>query len=491
VRRALPALFVAAVTLAVWAPTLGYDWCTTWDDAVFLLGNPHLRSWEWAWMATTQWYGHWMPLTWLSFRANLAFFGWAPGSWHAVNVGLHTSSAVLFYFIARRLVGSTLGAVVAALLFSIHPLRMESVAWISERKDVVMGVFFLGAILLWMQGRRGWSFAAFLAACASKSPAVVLPVFLLSLDWYRFGVSPVRGWRFYGRLYWPFVAVSVAVTGMAFWSLHTILVSIPWSIVGLGPRLWHMAYSEVFYAMQTVWPARLSGLIEYTSVPSWNQPQYPISVAVVCLTVILLTIMRRRRPAVVAAFIAYTVAVLPQSGLFQNGPQLVANRYSYLACLPIALLAGGAVRLASRRLPRLVPLGAASVLAALAVVTLVNLPMWRNGDAMWWYAAEHEPTCTQCQDMAAAADVRHGDLTRAIARQEQAIRVSASTMYPRWERHWNVAALLLALGRRDEAAQALRTYLASEPATLLHPDMDRLHLASARVTLAALEREGR
>ena len=203
--------FVAAVTLAVWAPVLTYWWVDTWDDAVFILGNPHVTHWSWAWMATTQWYGHWMPLTWISYCANYALFGFYPASWHAVNIGLHTISAVLFFFIAQRLVGSTLGAVFAALLFSVHPLRMESVAWLSERKDVLMGAFFLGAALLWLQGRRRWSFVAFVAACASKSPAVTLPIMLLLMDWYRHREG---GWRVRDHLRWqlaPFFAVSVAL----------------------------------------------------------------------------------------------------------------------------------------------------------------------------------------------------------------------------------------------------------------------------------------
>jgi len=479
---------VAAVTLAVFLPTLTYDWAATWDDDPFFLLNPQIRHWDWVWMATTQHFGHWMPLMWLSATATYALFGYHAPAWHAINVGLHTISAVLFYCIARRLVGSTLGAVVAALLFSIHPLRMESVAWITERKDVLMGVFFLAATLLWLQERRWWSFAAFVAACASKSPAVVLPAFLLALDWYRFGVSPVRGWRFYGRLYWPFVAVSLLVAPIGFFSLATFTSSLAWSTVPLGPRLLHVAYSEVFYVMQTVWPARLSALIEYTWVPSWSQPQYPISAAVVLLAAVVLWRVRHRWPALIAAAVAYTVAVLPQSGLFQNGPQLVANRYSYLACLPLALLAGGAVTAGSRRWPRFSLASAAAGLVALAVVTSVSLPMWRNSDAMWRYAAEHEPTCTQCQDMAAAADLRHGEIASALRRQRQAVLVSDTTMYPRWERHWNLAAILLVAGREEEAAREFRLYLSLVPTERLATD--REHIERARVTLAALERGG-
>jgi hypothetical protein len=476
-------LLVLGITLAVWAPLLTYQWVATWDDAVFVLGNPHVREWSWTWMATTQWYGHWMPLTWVSFCANYALFGFHPASWHAVNVGLHASSAVLMYFIARRLVGSVGGAVFAALLFAIHPLRMESVAWISERKDVLVGVFFLGAALLWMQGRRWWSFAAFVAACASKSPAVALPVMLLAFEWWRDRTRL----REHGIRLAPFFAVSVIVSVMAFWSLHTILVSIPWSVVGLGPRLLHVAYSEVFYVLQTVWPARLSGLIEYTWVPSWNQPQYPLSVAVLILAALLLWRMRHRWPALIASALAYTVAVFPQAGLFQNGPQLVANRYSYLACLPVALLAGGGVTLLMRRWPRATVLASVSAVGVLIVTTSWALPMWKNGDAMWRYAALHEPACTQCQDMAAAADVRQGDFARAIQRQEQAIRVSTTTMYPRWERHWNLGGLFLLTGHRDAAMRELRIYLALVPATARESETHRDHVKRARETLASLE----
>lgn len=473
---------VLVVTLAVWAPTLTYDWATTWDDPVFILGNPHVQQWSWTWMATTQWYGHWMPLTWLSFVANYALFGFAPASWHAVNVGLHAISAVLLYVIARRLVGSTSGAVVAALLWAIHPLRMESVAWISERKDVLLGVFFLAAALLWLQGRRGWAFAAFVAACASKSPAVILPVMLFAVEWWR----DRAGWRLHARRLAPFFAVSIVVSVLAFRALHTILVSVPWSVVGLGPRVLHMAYSFAYYIEQTLAPSRLSGLIEYTWVPSWNQPQYPIAVALCLAGLIVLVKTRRTWPALTAAAVAYTVAVLPQSGMFQNGPQLVGNRYSYLACIPLALLAGGALTMASRHRPCLSFVGASAIVAGLVAVTLMNLPMWKDGDTFWRYAADHEPACTQCQDMATAADLRHGDFSRAIQRQAQAVRVSDTTMYPRVERHWNLAAILLLAGRQEEAGRELRLYLALVPSAL-YPESHRDHIQRARVALADLD----
>lgn len=480
---------VALLTLAVWAPVLGYEWIYTWDDLALFAGNPMVREWNWPWMLRTQYYGHWMPLTWVSASLTYTFFGLSPTAWHAVNVGLHTISAVLVFWIARRLVGSVWGAAVAALVFAVHPLRMESVAWITERKDVLMGVFFLWAILLWLQGRRWGAFLAFLAACLSKSPAVMLPVWLLALDWWRALSAGKRfDWRGTGRRLAPFLAVSVLVSALAFRSLHSVLASLPWSTVGLGPRLLHVAYSEVFYLLQTVWPARLSALMEYTWVPSWDQPHYPIAVGVVAVGAVVLLLTWRRWPALTASAAAYTVAVLPQSGLFQNGTQLVANRYSYLATIPVALLAGGAMTAAVRRWPRTSVSLAGTMIAALIVTTELALPMWRDGDTMWQYAALHEPSCTQCQDMASAAAVRHGELQTALWYQDRAIAVSNTTPAPRWERHWNRAALLVKLERPDEAREALRIYLANIPTRGLDPVADQAHYVRAQTALAALER---
>lgn len=479
---------VAAVTIGVWAPTLTYDWAMNWDDGVLFVGNQHLRAYSWRLLWSPTMTGHFMPLTWLSAMGTYALAGYHPAAWHGVNVALHTISAVLFYGIARRLVGSTWGAVVAALFFSLHPLRMESVAWISERKDVLMGVFFLGATLLWIDGRRRWAFAAFCAACASKSPAVILPVCLFALEWYRARTTGAWLPRLTRRLS-PFVLVSAVVVGMAFWGLHAILASLRWTVLPLGPRLLNVAYSEVFYALQTVWPARLSALIEFTWMPSWSRPEYPIAVGVVLLGVLVILLTWRRWPALTAVAAAYTVAVLPQSGIFQNGPQLVANRYSYLACLPLALLVGAGFTASARRWPRPSCAMAVVLLAALVVRTETALPMWQNGDTMWTYAADHEPSCTQCQDLATTAALRRGDLAQAIAYQQQAIRISATTLYPRWERHWNLATLLVIDGQPVEAIRELRVYLAVFPPSHHANPSDHDHYQRAQVALAALERE--
>lgn len=496
----LAPFLVFGVTAAVFAPAIGYAWIPTWDDSGMFFRNPMIHTWSWQWMALTTYLGHWMPLSWLLATVNYHLWGLEPAGWHAANVLLHSLNAVLVYLIARRLVASTLGAVFAALVFSVHPLRIESVAWVTELRDVLMGAFYLGAALLWLHGRRRWAFALFILACLSKSLAVSLPVMLLLMDWYRHRAD---GWRLRDHLRWqlvPFVAVSIAVSAIAFRALILLGNSLPWSTIGLGPRLLHVAYSEVFYAAQTVWPSRLSHLIEYTWAPSWGQPQYPVAVAACLAASVILLLTRRRWPALTAACLGYAIAVFPQSGLFQNGPQLVANRYSYLACLPFALLAGGLLaKLPWTKQDSAYPVGVAPwplkgvavgglVVALLIVTTSYALPMWRDQAHLWRYAASHEPTCTWCHDMAGALAYQRGEFEVYRQHMVTAIAVSDTTYSPKWERHWNLADVLLRMGRRDEAVVAIRTYLAAVPVAYRNTGLDRIHIAAARDTLARLER---
>ncbi len=485
-RRSLPVLFVFVVACAVFAPAFRYDFLLKWDDGPAIVSNPIIREWSWVWITQNIFFGHWIPLTWLVINTEYHLWGLHAGGWHAVNVLLHAGNAVLVYVIARRLIQQgQLGPLAAALLFAVHPLRLESVVFITELRQLLMTTWLLVAVLFWLTERRGFAFGAFLLAGLSHSLAVTLPVLLLCLEWWRTGRVPSHLWK---RLA-PFFAVSVVLSVIAFRALHVLGNSTAWATVGLGPRLLQIAYSEVFYARQTLWPGRLSHLIEYTWVPSWGQPQYPIAVAILVLTTSLCVLTWRWWPGLTAALIGYAVAVFPQAGLFQNGPQLVANRYSYLACLPLALLAGAGLTRASRRFPRMAPTGAAVVVAAFSVVTLVHMPMWRNDETLWAYAAEHEVTCTVCQDAAAFQSYQRGDLVQTRRYLEHAIAISDTTLVPRWERHWNLATVLLASGQRENARRELRIFVEAVPVVARGIPVEKNHLERARILLTELGKE--
>src|SRR5438445_12243910 len=210
-------VLIALVTVAAFLPALQSQF-VSWDDAENFLDNPHYRGLGWSqlhWMWTTH-LGHYIPLTWITLGLDYLLWGMNPVGYHLTSLLLHAANAVVFFFVVRRILTLALpspserghalavSAALAALVFAIHPLRVESVAWATERRDVLSGLFYLSAVLAYLRAcdreerARGWNWGAvalFAGALLSKSMAVNLPVVLMILDVYplrRLGGS--RGW---------------------------------------------------------------------------------------------------------------------------------------------------------------------------------------------------------------------------------------------------------------------------------------------------------
>jgi hypothetical protein len=222
----LPPLLVILATFVVFLPALSNEF-VDWDDEQMFLENPYYRGFSLAhlrWMWTATHMGHYIPLTWMTLGLDYLLWGMDPTGYHLTNVLLHTANALLVYFIALRLLTLTLstsriepwglriGAGFAALLFGVHPLRVESVAWATERRDVLCGVFYLLAVHLYLRYwerrlardryERRWyagSVACHAAALLSKSMAVTLPVLLLLLDVYPLRRLGPRAGGWFGR----------------------------------------------------------------------------------------------------------------------------------------------------------------------------------------------------------------------------------------------------------------------------------------------------
>jgi hypothetical protein len=280
-------------------------------------------------------------------------WGMKPFGYHLSNLLLHAANAVIVYFIARRILQLArpgrfeespatlaLSAVVAALLFALHPLRVESVAWATERRDVLSGLFSLVTILFYLracerEGRgRKWywlSVGMFAGALLSKSMAVSLPVVLLILDVYPLRrLGGAGGW--WGatarRVYLekiPFVALAGAAAAMAFLALVGLNNMSSLDQLSLLERLAVSIYSLSFYLWKMVVPLNLSPLYELpTKVNPWA-PSFVLSYAVVVATTALAWVLRRRRPGLLAVWLTYGVILLPVVGIFQNGPQIAAS----------------------------------------------------------------------------------------------------------------------------------------------------------------------
>ena len=400
---------VLALTVAAFLGVLDNGF-VNWDDPANFLDNPRYRGLgpaQLAWMFTTSHMGHYIPVTWLTLGADYLVWGMNPRGYHLTSLFFHAGTALGFYALAGRLLARALpaqtpegnlvvGAVVAALFFSLHPLRVESVAWITERRDVVSGLFFVLTVLAWLNAvdgpeprRRGWyvgSIVLFAAALLSKSLTVGLPVVLLVLDVYPLRrLGGVRGWTV--RSVWleklPYVLLGM-VAGIFALAATPASARASLDTLNLGSRVLVASFGVAFYLEKTVLPMGLSPLYAFVASVSW------VLLAGLVVAAGLLASMRRRLPGVVAAAVIYVALLLPTLGFFATGPQAVADRYSYLPSLGWALVLGGLVAWpwAGMRLAQLVAAGA---LAVLLLLTMQQVRIWRDSISLWSRAVALEP----------------------------------------------------------------------------------------------------
>ncbi|MGH7276665.1 MAG: tetratricopeptide repeat protein [Candidatus Rokuibacteriota bacterium] len=484
---------VAAVTFVVFLPALGNGF-VSWDDDTNFLGNPRYRGLgpaQLAWMFTDL-RAHYMPLTWLTLGLDYVLWGMNPVGYHLTSVLLHAANAALFFLVARRLLGAALpaapgstlrfGSLVAALLFAVHPLRVESVAWVTERRDVLCGLFYLLALLAYLRyresgGRRAYlaSLALFAAALLSKSMAVTLPAVLLLLDVY-----PLRRRAWREKI--PFFALSAAAGTLALVAQRSAGAMSSTAYLGPLERVAIAFYSLAFYLWKTLIPVRLSPLYE---LPARVEPvAWPyVASAIVVLALSAVAIAARRRwPAFAVAWASYVVTVLPVSGLVQVGPQIAADRYTYLACLSFAVFAGGAlarVRLAlrNRRATGVLLFAGAGVLAvALVVLTLNQTRIWRDSETLWSQALAVGPSAIAHAKLGVVRD-EQGKPEEAIAHYRAALRIHPDM--PDTYNNWGIA-----LARQGRWQEAIEQY---ENALKLAPGSAETHANLA----VALERVGR
>jgi tetratricopeptide (TPR) repeat protein len=498
--RTRPAAFVAAAivlaTYFAFSPALDNRF-VEWDDNVLFTNNPHYRGLGWSqlrWMLTSAPMGHYVPVTWLSHGLDYVLWGMDPAGYHFVNVVLHAASAALFFFVALRLLraatsGSALtvhvGAAVAALFFALHPLRAESVAWVTERRDVLSGLFFLLTLLLYLQARdltggasaRRHAAAAccYLFAILSKSMVMTLPAVLILLDVYPFRRIDSRPGTWTDPALWrekiPYLALGALAAMLGYWAqaanqFITTLTSVPWSA---RPAL--ITYSLWFYVSKTIAPVQLAALYEMPARVDPLAPRFVLPAIAVTGITVGLVLLRRRFPAALAAWIAYVIVLSPVMGVVHSGFQLAHDRYSYLTCLGFALLVGGAAGSAvggGRRslirpaLARAVGVAFAAWLLALGVLTWHQVQVWRDSNTLWRHAVDADPDCSVCLHNL-GADLYNAGLPQ-LAQAHFDRFVSAR---PDRERGLgDVALVAAALGNLPRAETTYRMFLARYPEDL-------------------------
>jgi Flp pilus assembly protein TadD len=487
------------ITMVAFLPALQGQFLN-WDDGTLFTRNLDYRGLGAAqlrWMFTTTLAGHYIPLTWLTLGLNYVLGGMNPWGYHLLALLLHATNAVLFYLVACRVLAAAAargdqavdrwtlraGALVAALVFAIHPQRVESVAWITERGTLLCGALYLAAVLGYLRAakpdrafRWRWagilSLAAFTAALFAKGLAVTLPVTLLILDVY-----PLRRWA--GRRRQALIEkipyAVVALLGAAvvlFARTHGSQLS-GFADYGIDARLALAGYSFWFYPSSAVWPIGLSPLYEVPLRAGLLQWRFLAPLLGLAAATLGLALLRHRFPGGLAAWIHSAVVVAPVSGLAQSGTQLVSDRYSYLAGLGFALVAGYGVVSAARlwrqgRLSRWVSaVGAAGVmlvLVALAASTWGQSGIWHDSETLWRWAAEQDPECATCYAGLAEATLYGAAGGRARLDESEGYVRRAIALRPTLPfSHFILGTILLVRGRLAEAEESLQTYMQLAP----------------------------
>ncbi len=477
-----------------------------WDDIPNLVENPRYRGLDWThlkWMFTTMLLGHYIPLTWLSFGFDYAVGGMNPRGYHLTNVLLHGVNAALVYLVARRLLRAAsggagsprrdeerrreqlatgVGAAFAALVFGVHPLRVESVAWVTERRDVLCGLFFLLTVLAYLRGvsrggtiqARWWavSVAAFVLALLSKAAAMPLPAALLLLDIYPLGRVAAMGWRRLVTEKIPYLVPAGFSGLMAVVAQARAGAVTEYPDHGIAARVAMTSYSFMFYPWKLVWPNELSPLYELPARLDPFTARFLLPMIGLVIVTAALALLRRRCPGALTAWVYSALMVLPVSGaVVHAGIQLVADRYSYLSGLGFAVLAGGGLAWLLRARDRLRPsVVGVGVLVALLVVVGWGASSWRQGqvwrdsETLWRWALELDSNCAVCSTNLAKVLLEPTSPGTAQLREAEALLRHSIELSPRRPSSYRALGVALAQQRRyDEAEAAFLEFIRREP----------------------------
>ncbi len=457
------ALVIFAATVWLYWPSVHGGFLTDLDDDEYLRQAVRCNglTWNavtWAFTCTDRYYH---PLVRLSHVLDYQVWGTNATGHHATSVVVHALNAALVFGFLWTLLGAaslTTGerlamALGVAVVFAIHPLQAESVAWMSGRTQLLCSTFGIGCLWAYVARAPRWTvWGLFVVALLCKPMAVSFPFVMLAMDYYPLRRHEQLGWQRLLREQAACVAFAVAA-GLASWHIATGMSGMM-APVGAVPWSQHvllMFRSLAFYPFKLVWPADLSPW--YRLRLDLSLDQWPILVSALCVGIVtaLAAWYRRRLPALAASWGAYLALVLPVSGLMQTTAWGVANRYAYVAMLPLLLLAGGMVIWAWRRGATVNRLALGCLLACelcfFGLRTRSLTPVWRNEETLWRAVLVRFPDFAEAHCNLGDALQRTGKIEEAIAQFEQALRINPGFAGA----HYNLGNAFLQEGKLSEA----------------------------------------
>ena len=401
-RELFVCLFLMVMTYCAFQQVGSHEF-VTFDDGLYVTENPRVKNginWEnIGWSFTTTHCSNWHPLTWMSHMLDVSLFGLNPGSHHLVNVFFHLANSLLLFFVFRQMTGKIWQSALVAALFAIHPLHVESVVWISERKDVLSTFFAMLTLLSYGRyakgGNKGFYLTAllfFILGLMAKPMLVTLPFVLLLFDYW-----PLRRLKFIKGQYAdpyrhknisffdliiekiPFFMMTAASCAVTFYAQQSGGSVASLQIFPLGVRVANAVVAYVGYITKMLWPVHLSAFYPHPySLPMWQVAGAGLVLVLICWMCIL-TI--KQRPYLLVGWLFYLGTLFPVIGLIQVGEQAMADRYTYVPLIGIfIILAWGLPDLLKKwRYGKMgLAIGAFVLLPVLMVTTWLQVRHWSN-----------------------------------------------------------------------------------------------------------------
>jgi len=431
-------VLLAAMTLAVFWSVNQYGF--VFDDVQYVTHNHHVKSGitlegiYWAFTTTTS--NLWNPLVWLSLMFDYQLFGLNAGGYHMSNLILHILNSFLLFWLFNRMTKTVWESAFIAALFAIHPMHVESVAWITERKDVLSSFFLMLTLCLYVyytekpvMKRYLPVLVAFILALLSKPMVVTIPVIMILLDYWplkRFAShqDKIISWQFKEKA--SFLVLSLMLAGITIYVMNDP----HFQYFPLKSRILNAPVAFVIYLEKTFWPHNMAAFYPFpVQPPTW---QFFAAISFIISISITVIVSAKRFPYLFVGWFWFTISILPVIGIIQNGYYAMADRYHYLPSIGIVVMvtwsASSFVRKNNRLKRFLIPAGI-TTLAILAVFAWRQSSYWKNSIDLWKHTLKVTSDNFVAHNNLGAALNEENKIGEAIEHYNEAIRLKNDYFY--------------------------------------------------------------
>ncbi len=463
-------IVLGTITLVVYWQVYHFEFIN-FDDVIYITENPMIQSGislnGFYWAFGSKYFGLWNPLVWLSFMVDYQLYGLNAGGYHITNLILHILSTLLLFWLFCRMTGAVWKSAFIAAFFALHPLHVESVAWVSERKDVLSAFFWMLTLCFYVYytekpaiKRYLLILVSFVLALLSKPMVITLPVIMILLDYWplkRF--ESQKGnlflWQLKEKLpFFVLSAVLVVVTLYTPGGQDAFTKSIP-----LGSRLANATVAFMTYLLRTFWPHNMAIFYPFVEqIPVWKIAGTFLLIVIISATVI---IMAKRLPYLFTGWLWFLIIIIPVIGITQIGDFAMTDRYHYLPSIGIAImLAWGIPPLIKSEQIRnwfLLPTGIGALLF-LAFLAWQQCGHWKNSIDLWQHALHVTDNNYMAHNNLASALLEKGETQQAMDHYQKAVEINH---YP--AAYYNAGVIYYRLGQFPQAIEKFKQAIHEQP----------------------------